>query len=103
MIALMVCRSGDEPLGPDCRAGFQCAVCGQHLQVTPKGLERIKTESDLSLLCCACGLEYAELATQFGLLDHVESHPEALAQLERGNKTAMADWMRKYFAERSKA
>ena len=92
----MICRSSDEPLNPGARAGYVCSICGARLQVTQDGRERMAHTPDVILLCNPCGLLYVHIAKGAGVLAGTETSPAAKAQLDQGNQSRLANWIRRH-------
>lgn len=80
---VIVCRSSNEPLKPGNKVGFQCAFCGARLQVSPGGIANKEKYPQAKFVCNPCGLKYAALAKELGILDRAEMSEVAKAQYEK--------------------
>ncbi len=94
---VIICRSAPtrESLLPGARLGYNCVICQEPLQLTPHGYERLKSNPGTDLLCNECGLLYVQMAERSG--HEIESHqgPVAQAQLDQGNDSPLANWVRR--------
>jgi hypothetical protein len=93
---VIVCRSARESRTPGALVGYECAICQEPLQITPSGKATLESSGPgTDTLCNECGLLYAQIADGAGRLAATEMGPEAKAQLDRGNESGLAHWIRK--------
>ena len=57
MLKLVVCRRASDPLRSGSVTGYQCALCGKELAVSPKGVQDVKSGG--IALCGPCGFAAA--------------------------------------------
>lgn len=92
---VIVCRSANELLAPGASLGYECSICKEPLQITPSGRATLEANQGSELLCNPCGLLYVHLAEGVGKLAGTEISPAAQEQLDRGNSSPLADFMRR--------
>ena len=95
---VIVCRSAKESLSPGALLGFHCAICSEPLQLTPSGKERYESTEGASLLCNPCGLLYVYIADETNHGVETQLSPHAKSQLDQGNDSGLAHWIRKHTA-----
>lgn len=95
---VIVCRSAKESLAPGAALGYQCAICQEPLQLTPGGKEHLESTAGAELLCNPCGLLYVQIADETGHQVENQMSPHAKAQLDEGNSSGLAQWIRKHTA-----
>jgi hypothetical protein len=93
---VIICRGVKDGMKPGSRAGYECAICAEPLQVTSGGLGMLEQYPRSTLLCTECGLLYVHLAEDSGHgIARIEMSPQAKSQLAAGNKSPLARWIRK--------
>jgi hypothetical protein len=91
-IRVIICRSGNGPLGVGCISGYECAMCKEPLQLTRWGHSMLAKYESL-LLCNECGLLYVQIDANS--IAEYKVGPAAKAQVDRGNTSRLAQWVRR--------
>lgn len=92
---VIICRSVKDGMMPGSQAGYDCSICLEPLQVSSGGLEQIQRYPGSMLLCNECGLLYVHIAESRDGIERTEISPEAKAQIDAGNQSPLARWMKK--------
>lgn len=92
---VIICRAVKDGLTPGARIGYACSVCQEPLQLTLGGLGILAEYPDSPLLCNECGFLYVQIAEARGELAGTQQSPQAKAQLDAGNDSVLARWLRK--------
>jgi len=95
---VIVCRSAKESLSPGALLGFECAICNEPLQITPDGKACYESMGGAELLCNPCGLLYVQIADESGRLAGTALSQTAKTQLDKGNDSRLAHWIRRHIA-----
>lgn len=94
-IRVIICRAVKTGITPGSREGFECSICSEPIALTTGGLETFRCYPASKLICNDCGLVWVQIAEAKDELERVEISPEAKKQLDAGNKSPLARWMRK--------
>jgi hypothetical protein len=94
-VRVIICRAVKTGITPGSRMGFVCSICAEPMAVTTGGLETFRRYPESKLICNDCGLLYMQIVEARDQLERVEISPEAKAQLDAGNKSPLARWMRR--------
>lgn len=94
---VIICRAAPpiETMTPGSLLGYRCAICQTPLQLTPSGRALVISNPGSKLLCNECGLVVARMAEDSGHDIDAECGPEARHQLDRGNNSPLANWIRR--------
>jgi len=79
----MICRAAREELSAGAVRGRYCGKCGEEVQVSRAGQERLRQTPETKILCNRCGFALAEQAEAKGALAGVVLHPAAIEQLRK--------------------
>jgi len=78
---IVICRRASDPLLPGSKTGYQCAICGLEVAVTPPGQQVIADGGEP--LCNSCGFEFIDLAQQSNTPIFPLASPDAADQLRK--------------------
>lgn len=94
---VIVCRSAPpkEAILPGAHLGHDCSICLEPLQLTDGALKQLEARPDARLLCNPCGLLFVHLAEDSGHEMELRQSPAARTQLDHGNDSPLADWVRR--------
>lgn len=91
---VIICRACKYGIVPDAEIGFSCSICREPLQMTRDGgLEQFRKNPDATLLCNDCGLLYVNIAES--KIERYEMSPHAKAQMDSGDRSPLARFLRK--------
>ena len=93
--AVIICRAVKTGITPGAQTGFECSICSEPIALTEGGLRTRERYPNSELICNDCGIVYVQMAEAQDAIGRLEMSPEAKKQLDKGNKSPLAQWMRR--------
>lgn len=92
---VIVCRAVKDGLKDGYTVGHNCCYCAEPVQISSGGITQLQEHPAARVLCNPCGLRYNSVLEAIGGNVSFKLSHEAKRELDAGNNSPLADWLRR--------